>query len=199
MSAIHIIDVGHNCILRPMREADVNTVAAISSECVGKGLYSPEEIGSAVDSDASFIYVLEAGNGKIAGYIYFLLSDIVSTADDLKLDERQLQNLCGNKGLPVGRIQSVAVQSAFRGYGFSRKLLQFALGSLGEKRAEYVFISCWKMGASVPLGPAVKSCGFQFLTEVENAWFGNENLYCPYCHGRCRCSAEVFYKKVDCL
>ncbi len=197
MSTIRIIHIGHNCILRPMKSTDVHAVVAISSECVGKGLYSPEEIAETVDSDMRFIHVLDAGNGEIAGYIYFLLTDIKRTAADMKLGRERLQAVCGGKEPILGRIQSVAIRSSFRGYGFSRKLLRFALAALTEKKAEYVFIACWKKGKDVPLGAVVRSCGFCFLAEVENAWFDNEKLYCPYCQGRCRCSAEIYYKKVD--
>ncbi len=197
MSTIQSMYIGHNCILRPMEGGDVNAVAAISSECVGKGLYSPEEIAGAVNSDSRFIYVLDAGAGVIAGYIYFLLTDIMRTAADMKLGRKRLQAVCGDGESTLGRIQSVAIRSTFRGYGFSEKLLQFALAVLTEKKAECVFIACWKKGTDVPLGVAVRSCGFCFLAEVENAWFDNEELYCPYCRGRCRCSAEIYYKKVE--
>ena len=197
MSTIHSIHVGHNCILRPMESADVHAVAAISCECVGKGLYSPEEIAGTVASDQRFIYVLDVGNGEIAGYIYFLLTDIKRTAADMKLGRERLQAVCGSGEPVLGRIQSVAIRSAFRGYGFSRKLLQFALAVLAKKRAECVFIACWKKGQDVPLGAAVRSCGFCFLAEVENAWFDNEKLYCPYCRGRCRCSAEIYYRCIS--
>lgn len=133
MSTIRIIHIGHNCILRPMESADVPAVAAISGECVGKGLYSPEEIAETVESDQRFIYVLDAGNGEIAGYVYFLLTDIKRTAADMKLGRERLQAVFGGKESILGRIQSVAIRSAFRGYGFSRKLLQFALAALAEK------------------------------------------------------------------
>lgn len=194
MSTIRIIHFGHNFILRPMERDDVNTVFSISGECVGKGLYSLQEMEATLYSDERFIYVLATGSGELAGYIYFLLTDIMNTATDLKLDKEQLRNMCVGGESCVGRIQSVAIRSAFRGYGFSRRLLQLALDDLAEKRAGCAFIACWKKGNSVPLGAAVRACGFHFLTEVENAWFDNEELYCPYCGGRCRCSAEIYYK-----
>ncbi len=199
MSAIHIIDIGYNCILRPMKREEANKVAAIADECVGKGLYSPQEMEEAADTDSKCIYVLETKDGEIVGYIYFFLTDRKSTAAEMKADERLLQTVCTDAAKPVGRIQSVAIRHAFRENGFSKKLVQFAFDALSAEGAGCVFTACWKKGDKVPLRATVQSCGFHFLAETENVWFDKEELFCPYCGGRCRCSAEIYYKRVDCL
>ncbi len=58
-----------------MEKDDVNTVFSISGECVGKGLYSLQEMEATLYSNERFIYVLATGSGELAGYIYFLLTD----------------------------------------------------------------------------------------------------------------------------
>ena len=60
-----------------------------------------------------------------------------------------------------------------------------------------VFAICWKPGKIVPAGKMLKECGFDDLTEAKNVWYDDKDLVCPYCKGRCRCDAEVFYKLLN--
>ena len=66
----------------------------------------------------------------------------------------------------------------------------------GEKGIGEVFIICWNAGGKVPLERALQECKFVHLFSAKMIWYNKKELYCPYCKGRCKCDAEVYFKKV---
>lgn len=186
-----------NLELRPLEPCDVDTVVKLSDESVGKGLYTASEIEETVGSDSKFVYVLKSGEGEIAGYIFFFLTDTDAIVKDAKIDKETLLKALDKSNAKIGRIQSIAIKEEYRGEGLSEKLIDFAVLKLLELKTECTFIVCWKKGDFVPLKKTMEECKFKYLTEVKKIWYDNERLYCPYCKGRCSCNAEIYYKKVD--
>ncbi len=180
--------------LREAKIGDIGEIRKICDDCVGEGLYTEEELGSAVKSENRFLYVLEGG-GKIRGYIYFMLTSPAEILSYTKIDEHLLEKIVDMRRT-VGKIQSVAVTEDCRRRGFSVDMINFALSVLKENGIGTVFIACWKKGNYLPLGRAVAKCGFSELSETGEIWYDNERLKCPYCGGRCRCHAELYYKKI---
>lgn len=67
-----------------LKENEIDTALHIADECVGKNLYSYEDFSKAVKDDNRFFFFLKSEEGKIAGYIYFLITssfDIVSSVN----------------------------------------------------------------------------------------------------------------------
>ncbi len=175
-----------------LKEKEINTALHIADECVGKNLYSYEDFSKAVKDDNRFFFFLKSEEGKIAGYIYFLITssfDIVSSVN-IDADEIAFSECCG-------RIQSVALCEEFRGDGLASKMINFAIKTLAEKGIDTVYIVCWKPGGILPLKKALEECEFTYLVTVKDAWYKDEKLICPYCKGRCHCSADIYCKKLE--
>ena len=74
--------------------------------------------------------------------------------------------------------------------------MKYALRQFAEKGIGEVFIICWNAGGKVPLERALQECKFVHLFSAKMIWYNKKELYCPYCKGRCKCDAEVYFKKV---
>ena len=180
--------------LEPLKKEDIDEVRQLCDECVGQNLYSEGEIASTLSDEDRFFYLLKNEKGKIIGYIYYYLTDEDSIAEYSKLDKALLHSVCQKTEKKVGKIQSVGLKENYRGCGLATQMIHFVLGKLRAVSVEVVFIVCWKPAGSVPLKKALSGCDFSFLTEAEKVWYDDADLICPYCNGRCRCNAEVYYK-----
>lgn len=183
--------------LCPLTKEETEIARSLCDACVGTNLYSKEEILRATEEKNRFFYLLKTDKGEIAGYIYYHLTDEASIASSAKLDIAVLRAVYRETGRKVGKIQSIGLKETYRGMGLAAQMIRFALGALAAMSVEAVFIVCWKPGGTIPLGKALKACGFDDLTEAKKVWYDDAGLICPYCKGRCRCDAEVFYKLLN--
>ena len=180
--------------LRPATEADLDTAAAICDECVGQNLYPKERILEAIHAEDQFFYLLDTQDGESAGYLFFLLCDLESIARSAKVDRAQLETVCKHSPEVVSRLQSIGLRKPYRSGGLAEDLIRFVLQQSRQRKAEIIYTVCWKKGSLVPLARSLQECGFSFLMEAEKVWYDEEQLYCPHCHGRCHCDAQIYYK-----
>lgn len=183
--------------LRPIEASDLEHTAALCDICVGKNLYTQAKIRSAMENRDHYFYLLQTRAGESVGYIYFYLTDVPAVARDARVDREMLESLCADPGGQVCKIQSVAVLADYRGRGLAAQMVRFALQQIRPRQIQGAFAVCWKMGQVVPLEKTLRECGFAFLTEAEKVWFDEEELFCPYCGGRCHCNAEIYYKQLN--
>ncbi len=183
--------------LCPLTKEETEIAQSLCDACVGKNLYSKEDILRATQEKDRFFYFLKTDKGEPAGYIYYRLTDEASIASSAKLDIEVPRAVYRETGKQVGRIQSIGLKETYRGKGLAAQMICFALGELAAMSVEAVFIVCWKPGGTIPLGKAMKKCGFNDLTEAKKVWYDDADLICPYCKGRCMCDAEVFYKLLN--
>lgn len=195
---VHEIEVaGQRFSLAPLKPEDITEVLRLCDRCVGENLYTREELIHAMKDADSMFLVLKNPNGQLAGYIYYYLTDTEQIARDSRVKSAKISEVCKCEDrMPVGKIQSVGVEEEFRGHGLAKHLVRFALSQLGKMGAAEVFIICWNIRGVVPLGKVLKECQFTHLTTAKGIWYNKKELYCPYCKGRCKCDAEVFYKKL---
>ncbi len=183
--------------LCPLDIKDISVAKKLCDECVGKDLYDEEEIKKSIDDANIFFYLLKQQNGETIGYIYFYITDEVQIASDGKMPASKIRSVCTEKKIPVGKIQSVGVKEQYRKCGLGAKMIGIALERFKECGVRRVFIICWKKGDAVPLAQSLMQYRFDFLALAEMVWFDHPRLYFPYCKGRCRCDAEVYYKILD--
>ena len=169
----------------------------LCDRCVGKNLYTREDLTQAIEAENSTFLLLKTKEGQIAGYIYYYLTDVEQIARDSRQHTERISEVCasGNQ-MPVGKIQSVGIKEEFRSLGLAGQLVRFALTQLAEKGASETFIICWNIRGQIPLGKVLRECHFTHLATAKRIWYDKKALYCPYCKGRCKCDAEVFYKKL---
>lgn len=179
---------------RQLSMEELEETILLCNECVGENLYSEKELRNAIEDPNHFFYLLFTEEKKIAGYIYFFLTDLKTIADYTKLKEELFYDLCQGKENRVGKIQSVAVREGNRGSNLSVDMIRFGLERLKEAQVPIVFGVCWKMGEFVPMKKTLCECGFHFFSEAKKIWFDDMKLICPYCKGRCHCDAEVYYR-----
>lgn len=177
--------------LEEMKRSDVPAVLALADECVGKGLYRIDDFLSVFDDEDKGVYVLKDDSGFVQGYIYFFVTTTSLIEASLSLKEGTL-----GRPMRVGRIQSVALREEYRGKRLSEYMIRMAFAIFLEKRICTIYILCWKPGGVLPLSKALEKCGFEYVMTIENAWYDNEALYCPYCMGRCHCSAALYTRKL---
>lgn len=184
-------------VLCPLKTEDVHTAKGLCDECVGKDLYSEEEIRNSIDARQSFFYLLKDKDGEAVGYIYFHTTGVQQIAEDGKLDMCLLRSVCPVGTVTAGKIQSIGLKDHYRRSGYGKYMIDFAVRKFKELNLQSVFIICWKKGNDVPLGNTLNQCRFHFLSTTKMVWFDHPRLYCPYCRGRCRCDAQVYYKILD--
>ena len=179
--------------LTPLTADEIDEAIILCDECVGENLYSREEFANTIDSKDRFFYFLRTDEDKIIGYVYFYLADKQDIVKYAKLES--LLERDGSES--VGSIRSAGLKEDFRGIGLADEMMRYALKRLSQLSVKEVFVVCWKPGGSVPIKRAVLASGFKFLTESKMIWYDYEDLICPYCHGRCTCDAEVYYKSLE--
>lgn len=183
--------------LHPLTDAELEQAVALCDAHVGKNLYSREELAETIGSDQRFFYFLKTAQGETAGYIYYYLTELERIAHYAKLDAALLQAVCPAEAGLVGKLQSIGVEEEYRGRRMAAHMTSLMLREMKARGIQAVFSVCWKMGGLVPLKKTLQECGFQFLTTAYRVWYDDAELLCPFCKGRCRCDAEVFYKLID--
>lgn len=188
---------GREFCLYSLEKEDIEETLQLMDRCVGENLYQKEELEQAIGSSERAFLLLRTAEGELAGYIYYYLTNEKQIAEDTRLTEQRIQQVCQQDTLaPVGKIQSVGIKEAFRRQGLAVWLMKYALRQFAEKGIGEVFIICWNAGGKVPLERALQECRFVHLFSAKMIWYNKKELYCPYCKGRCKCDAEVYFKKV---
>lgn len=177
--------------LEKIKRDDIPAVLCIANECVGENLYTADDFLSVFRSDWKYLLVLRNSLGTIVGYIFFL----ITSTREIELSTGGERGKLGSLSR-CGRIQSVALKEEYRGRGYSEKMINTAIEIFLENEIDTVFIVCWKPGGVLPLKKALGRCGFSFTATVKEAWYSSERLFCPYCHGRCHCDADIYCKKL---
>jgi len=180
-------------LLRLLSVESLDAAVNLCDACVGKNLYTRDELKQVIEDANRFFYLVETQEGEIIGYFYFYLTSPQSIAASSRLDVKTIAEVC--PGLKAGEIKSVGLKKEYRGLGIAESMIRFAQDRLQEMGAETIFAVCWKIRDYVPLGSALVKNDFQFLSEARKVWFDNEALVCPICNGRCVCDAAVYYRK----
>ncbi len=183
---------GEGVYFEELKENEIEQALHLADECVGKNLYSYEDFSNAINNKDKFFFFLKNEEGKIAGYIYFLItsSKEALSSVDLNVKDIPFSERCG-------KIQSVALSEEYRGECLASQMIDFAIKTLSEKGIDLVYIICWKPGGFLPLKKTLDKCSFTYLVTIKDAWYKDENLICPYCKGRCHCSADIYYKRLQ--
>lgn len=181
----------------PLTKEEVKKTRLLCDACVGKNLYTEEELLQSIEAEDRFFYLLKTDKGETIGYIYCYLTDVESMAKFAKIDPNLLGSVYHGDKRKIGKIQSVGLKKDYRGMGLAAQMIRFTLKKFAEISIEAVFIVCWKPGGIVPLDKALQNCNFTHLTEAKRVWYDDIDLICPYCQSRCVCDAEVYYKILD--
>lgn len=180
-----------------LTEEYLDRVTELCARCVGENLYPRSYIASIIHNPDHYFSLLLSREGEIAGYIYFHLCTLEEAAAEAKLSRGELSVIAPAEHPVVAKFQSIGVAPPYRHLGLARRLVELALGQAREARADAAMCIAWKVGDRVPMGDNVLSCGFRYLTDSHLVWYDKENLVCPYCGGRCRCDAAIFYKTLE--
>ncbi|MGN1231726.1 MAG: hypothetical protein ACI4TP_07480, partial [Anaerotignum sp.] len=118
-----------------------------------------------------------------------------------KLSKQALQQLDSQVFQPrslLGILQSIGVSEEYRQHGLSQILVEAYLQWLiSRTEADIAFGVFWKPNGKAPMAPILQKFGFYHLIDSKNVWYGNEELVCPVCGGRCSCDAAIYYKILE--
>lgn len=180
--------------LERLTAACVEEAAALCDRCVGKNLYTRQYLAEVIHKPGHYYSVLMTPERKLAGYIYYYLAGMEGASAVAKLPPEQLPVLPAKQSPVFGVLRSIGVDEAYRRNGLSVRLVEHYLEQLHRAGADMAFGVFWKPGGSVPMEKTLKRFGFSHLTDAHLIWYDNEDLVCPFCKGRCRCDAAVYYK-----
>ena len=188
---------GREFYLRPLEKEDIEEALQLMDQCVGENLYQKEELEQTIGSSDRDFLLLKTAEGELAGYIYYYLTTADQIAEDARLAAQKTRQVCRlGVHAAVGKIQSVGIKEDFRRQGLAALLLEHALTQFAGMGVEEVFIICWNAGGKVPLEKALQKCQFVHLSSAKMIWYDRKDLFCPYCKGRCKCDAEVYFRKL---
>lgn len=189
--------IGHQMFTaQRLTEKYLDQVAELCAQSVGQNLYPKQFIASIIDKPDHFFSFLLSPEEEVAGYHYFHLAGLEEISKEAKLSVQDLSVISHKKDPVVAKFQSIGVAPKYRNQGLARKLAKMALEEAQEAKADAALCIAWKHGGRVPMGDNALACGFQYLTDSHLVWYDNENLVCPYCAGRCRCDAAIYYKEL---
>ncbi len=183
--------------LHRLSEKYITEAAQMCDRCVGKNLYTTDYLTSILHEPEHFFYLLFSDKDIPVGYMYFIMMDRAELARISKLDTEQLDLICDGNDKMIGNLRSIGVEDPYRKKGLSVKLIQFSMDRLAALGAHVIVGLCWKAGDTVPMRRTMHSCGLQYLTDAHRVWYDIESLKCPYCGGRCKCDAEIYYKHLE--
>ena len=183
--------------LQRLSEKYILKTSQLCDRCVGKNLYTTDYLASILHEKNHFFYLLLTDKDVLVGYMYFIMMDRAEFASLSKLDTLHLSHLCNGNDDKIGNLRSIGVAEPFRNKGLSKELIQFSLDELTSLGADVAVALCWKAGAVVPMRHTMLSCGLKYLTDAHRVWYDIKDLECPYCIGRCKCDAEVYYKRLE--
>lgn len=182
-------------IFQPLTQKNLEKAAVLCDNCVGKNLYSPAYLASVLKKPEHCFRLLTNQDGEIAGYIYFFLARLEDMAELSKFPVERLAAVFGRRKPVIGNLQSVGVDERWRGRGLSRLLVSYYLNYIQFYwSADVAFGVFWKPGKTVPMEKTLKRLSFRYLGDARHVWYDREDLVCPYCRGRCRCDAAVYYR-----
>ena len=162
-----------------------------------ENLYQKAELEQTIGRQDRAFLLLKTAEGELAGYIYYYLTTVDQIAEDARRGAQKIRLVCGQgASQSVGKFQSVGIKEAFRRQGLAVLLMEHALAQFAGKGIENVFIICWNAGGKVPLEKALQKCQFVHLSSAKRIWYDKKDLFCPYCKGRCKCDAEVYFKRI---
>ncbi len=179
--------------IRPFQADEVDVLVSICDLSVGKNLYTREEILSSVDSDERHIYLAISQNDEIIGYLYYQLTDTASVESYTKLPLGTLGSVLKGKQDSVGLLQSIGVLPKWRNFGIAKQLVEYAMEKLTKQNVSYAVAACWKHGSAIPMQKNMEELGFQRLPGAYRIWYDLDRLICPFCSGRCKCEAVIYY------
>ena len=190
---------GESGPLRPQRltEEYLSRTAELCGQCVGENLYPESYIASIMEKPGHFFELFLTQEDEIAGYCYSYLTTLEEAAASAKLPVDVLAAVSPDKNPVVTKIQSIGIAPAYRNQGLGRQMLERTMERLRETDAAIAICIAWKINDFVPLADNLTGCGFQYLTDSHLVWYDYEELVCPYCSGRCKCDAAVYYKIME--
>lgn len=183
--------------LRRLARQDVAVAARLCDRCVGKNLYPKDYLADIVCNPRHFFYLLYSREGTPVGYMYFIVMDRAELAQISKLDAVQLDRLCDEPDILIGNLRSIGLDDTYRDKGLSAELIRFSLAQLTSLGVPLAVGICWKPGQFIPMQKTMEICGMQYLTDAHRVWYDIDDLECPYCNGRCKCDAAVYYKRLE--
>ncbi len=113
----------------------MDQAAALCGACVGENLYSRSYLASILDHPDHQFWLLTTTPGELAGYIYFLRTDLPAVARLSKLPIERLSAVLPEEGADVWLLQSIGLAKPWQGQELSLELIRFALAriqALGE-------------------------------------------------------------------
>ena len=180
--------------LERLSPAGLDAASELCDRCVGKNLYPREFLATLPDRPEHLFYLLKTPEETAIGYIYFFLSRLAEMAALSKLPQKSLTVISEKEEPVLGNLQSIAVAKNFRKRGLSKVLVSFYLKQLENMGADAAFGVFWKIHGRTPMEPTLTSFDFLHLADSHLVWYDNPRLVCPYCEGRCKCDAAVYYR-----
>ena len=172
----------------------VPLAARLCDECVGKNLYPPAYLREICGRPKHYFYLLRTPEGEAMGYYYFHLTDLAGMAAFTRLPLTDLTGLCPKRDPVTANLRSIGILPEHRRKDLSIDLVRYFLDMLANRlHADLAFCVCWKPKGKIPVNHSLDAFHFVHLTDVPRFWEDVPDLDCPYCEGRCRCDAAVYY------
>lgn len=197
---LHVAISGERNVLlfKKLNVSDLDRATKLCDRCVGKNLYSKANLASIIDNPIHYFYLLETPQRVAVGYIYFFLTDLDEMATLSKLPRERLSVISQKNNPVIGNLQSIGVVEEYRHLKLAAELVRFFLKHLKtHSTVDTVFGVLWKIDGYVPMEKTLKEFDFRYLTDAHMVWYDNQDLICPYCKGRCKCNAAIYYKSIE--
>ena len=193
----YLITARGRLTIQPLTVDMLDQTVKLCADCVGENLYSKDILLNILDSSNHWFYLLMTDEGEIAAYTYFYLMTLEQATAFCKLSQQQMSVFPSQSNFMIAHLQAIGIQNNWRGQRLSEKIVAFFFEKMQSRQEVASALGvCWKPDGIAPMEKTLQNMGFNYLGEAHRVWYDYENLICPYCNGRCKCDAVVYYKSI---
>lgn len=188
---------GMNFYTERLESAQLDKAVEMCDRYVGKNLYPREYLQQAMKKPDHFFFFLKDLKGNTAGYFYFYLSNLEETAGYLKMSADRLLQISSKQKPLFVNLRSIGICDEYRGRGLATSFVQWSLDYIQTyTTADMAVAVCWKPNGRMQVKNTMTELSFQYFGDLPRFWYDISELKCPYCQGRCVCSAAFYYKQL---
>jgi len=180
--------------IKQIAPSHIKSIIEIANMQFGNGFVTELEVLSLIKSAHKYGFV-SITNNKISGFVFGAICRDFRDLEPIVVSHYSWFEENFNGKFPIGVIETIGVDSTFKGMGIGKALVIAILNRLNSISKTSLSM-VWQHEGGTPLAHILEQCGLKNKQTIANYWEKDslENKYdCLYC-GRppCHCSVMVY-------
>lgn len=164
---------------------------ALADSGLSPGYLSEKELDCLGDG-GHFCHLAVDGRGRLLGINYGRYLDIKSVSRELRCGEKETAELFPGVDRFAVDDGCVTLPEA-RGLGIATEITRFGFDGIFSRAGVLLFFVWNREGEEAPAVKNILRFGGKPLKSVPRYWYGDPDLICTRCGGRCVCTCDIYY------